>query len=177
MKPHIEKEYKMMINEELYDYYLNNLPLTTIHQTNHYYLTGSRSHACRIREIDGKYIFTLKVKLIDAKEEYEFEIKENSLNDPRIKELFNQFRLGEPEYIGDLICTRNYHDYKYGQFCLDRCEYLGKIDYEIEFELFDSNIDNKDELDKILQMKDLKYTKSYASKFGRFLEAQSSLKI
>ena len=54
MNPHIEKEYKMMISEDIYDYYLKTLPLNTRVQINHYYSTNSKFIAIRTRLVDDK---------------------------------------------------------------------------------------------------------------------------
>lgn len=170
MKPHIEKEYKMMISKDIYDYYLKTLPLNTRVQINHYYSTNSKFIAIRTRLVDDKIIFTLKQTEESYKKEYEFEIKENNLSDNRIQELLKEFNIETPVYEGQMKTTRSTLDLKYGQFCLDKSEYFNKIDYEIEYELYDSNIDNKDEFIEILNKANLTYQRSYKSKYGRFKE-------
>lgn len=170
MKPHIEKEYKMMITKEIYDYYLSNLPLKTFVQINHYYSTDNPSFAMRTREIDNKILFTLKERKEGYKNEYEFEIKENNLNDSRIQELLEEFNINNPVYEGVMKTTRSILDLEYGEFCLDKNEYLDKVDYEIEYELYDANKDINDEFIELLNKANLKYERSYKSKYGRFKE-------
>jgi len=169
MQAHIEKEYKMMIDEKTYNYYLNNLDLKTHIQINYYYLTSDNNKALRIRQIDNKYFFTMKIKELDYHKEYEFEIENNSLDNQKIQELLKEFNINNPKYIGQMKTTRSIHNYEYGEFCLDKSEYQGITDYELEFELYDYKIDNHDEFTKILDMQNLTYSKSPYTKFKRFL--------
>lgn len=170
-KPHIEKEYKMAISEEIYTKMLIDLNIEPFKQTNHYYYTYSKEHAMRIREIDNKFIFTLKVKGDGFKYEYEFEIKDNSLNDERIKELLNRFNIDKTFYLGYMDTYRATKDYNFGQLCLDKSMYLGKTDYELEFELFDYQNDDKSEFDELLSKYGLVFINNKTSKFKRFLDA------
>jgi len=174
MIPHIEKEYKMMITKEDYDFYLHHLSLTTIRQTNYYYVTSKQNCAVRIRKIDSRYYFTLKIKEKDYHQEYEFEIKENNLSDSLIQDLFNQFHIDDFHYIGEMETVRSTKEYEYGELCIDQSTYLQTTDYEMEFELKDYQKDNAQEFYDLLQQRNLIYQKSPFSKFKRFLIQKAS---
>lgn len=169
-KPHIEKEYKMMIDEEIYNNLLIDLDLRPFKQVNYYYSCFSKEYAARIRFVDEKYIFTLKVKGDGYKYEYEVEIPDNSINHKEVKDILNKFNIEKIEYLGSMTTYRATKDYKYGQLCVDKSEYINTVDYEIEFELFDYQNDSKDELDKLLNDYHITYTPSKHSKFKRFLD-------
>lgn len=177
MKPFIEKEYKMMITKDEYEFFLKNLPLDTHIQVNHYYSSNNPNIAIRTRIIDEKIIFTLKERGSDYRKEYEFEIEENNLNDQRIQDLLKEFNIDKTVYEGIMTTTRSTLELKYGEFCLDKSEYLGKVDFEIEYELYDATIDNKEEFLEILNKANLSYKKSYNSKYGRFKEAKMKVGI
>lgn len=172
MKAHKEKEYKMMINKDIYDYYLLNLDLKTFTQINYYYSCDNPLFAMRTRLINNKILFTLKEKKDEYKNEYEFEIEENNLNDSRIQKLLKEFNINNPIYEGTMKTTRSILDLKYGEFCLDKNEYLNKVDYEIEYELYDVENDIHDEFIEILNKANLVYERSFKSKYGRFKEAK-----
>ena len=162
----------MMITKENYDFLIESLSLKTNIQTNYYYSTNNSKFAMRIREIDDSFIFTLKEKQDGYKNEYEFSIKDNSLNDERITELLSRFSIQNPVYEGLMKTTRSIMNMKYGEFCLDKSEYLGITDYEIEYELYDASIDNNDEFMDLLKNNNLIYKESEKSKYGRFVEAK-----
>lgn len=171
MKPHIELEYKVMIDKTTYLKILDFYHLEPIKQINYYYNANKPYHAMRIREIAGKYIFTLKVKENNYHKEYEFEIKHNDINDQRIKELLNMFNIDKPEYIGSMTTYRAIKDFDNGELCIDKSEYLGHEDYEIEYELKDVNIVDFKTFEHILRENGLEYIPSKKSKFKRFLDA------
>lgn len=165
-KPHIEKEYKMMIDEKIYDMLTQNQK--SFHQTNFYYTSNSNS-GMRIREKGGKYIFTLKIRKDDYAEEYEFEIPENSLDNKRIKELLNNFNIKNPQYLGKMETQRTIIKLDDGEICIDKNSYLNEIDYEIEYELYDASIGNNQELLTYLKKYNLEYIPNTITKYARFL--------
>jgi len=165
---HIEKEYKMMLEKNDYDNLLNKYHLIPFKQINHYYSTNNPKVAMRIRIIDDKYIFTLKYNQIEYKDEYEFEIKDNTLNDSRIQELLNKFNITNPEYLGSMTTYRAILKLEYGEICLDYNLYLNLVDYELEYELYDYQKEN-DEFNLFLKENNLIFNKSKRSKYGRFI--------
>lgn len=172
MNPHIEKEYKMMINKKEYENILFDYSVNPILQTNHYYRTGYKDKTARIRIIDNKYIFTLKVSKKDYKEEYEFEIKDNSLNDERIIELFKSFNITSVEYEGYMDTYRAIVKLENGELCIDKSIYNNSIDYELEYELLDPNKDTFYVFENVLKKYGLIYHKSEKSKYKRFLDTK-----
>ena len=86
MEAHIELEYKVMIDEGVYNRMLDFYHLEPVRQVNYYYNANKPYHAMRIREKEGHYIFTLKVKENNYHREYEFEIEKNDIDDPKINE-------------------------------------------------------------------------------------------
>lgn len=175
MKAHIELEYKVMINEDIYNKMLIHYDLNPIKQVNYYYSANKPYHAMRIREKEGKFIFTLKVRENNYHKEYEFEVKENNINDDKIQTLLKEFNIDNIEYIGSMTTYRAIKDYKYGELCIDKSEYLGQTDYEIEYELKDANIDDFRTFERILKENNLEYVPSKNSKFKRFLMALNKI--
>lgn len=171
MKAHIELEYKVMINEDSYNKMLTHYDLNPIKQVNYYYSANKPFHAMRIREKEGKFIFTLKVREKNYHKEYEFEVKENNINDEKIQSLLKEFNIDAVEYIGSMITYRAIKDYDHGELCIDKSEYLGQTDYEIEYELKNADKDDFKTFERILSENDLEYTPSKNSKFKRFLKA------
>ena len=112
MKAHIELEYKVMINEDIYNKMLIHYDLNPIKQVNYYYSANKPYHAMRIREKEGKFIFTLKVRENNYHKEYEFEVKENNINDDKIQTLLKEFNIDNIEYIGSMTTYRAIKDYK-----------------------------------------------------------------
>lgn len=169
-KPHIEKEYKMMINEDVYNSLLNQLGVKPFRQVNYYYDVFNNECAVRIREVDNKHIFTLKTRGDGFKYEYEFEIKEKNFDDEKVQEVFKKFKITEYKYLGEMTTDRAIYKLTKGEICLDKSMYFDKTDYEIEYELFDYLDDGFKEFEELLKNNNLSYTKSPKSKYKRFLD-------
>lgn len=172
MKPHIEKEYKMMINEKEYNQIISDFCVTSFLQSNYYYSTGCKDKACRIRYINNQYIFTLKVSKYDYKEEYEFQIKDNSLDDERIQSLLEEFNISNLRYEGYMDTYRAIVNIENGELCIDKSLYNNQIDYELEYELLDPDKDTFGVFETILSRYNLTYKKSEKSKYKRFLDSK-----
>lgn len=171
MIPHIEKEYKMMLTQTEYERILDDYGIEPFLQRNFYYATGQKDKTARIRFIDNKYLFTLKVSKNGYKEEYEFEINDNSLDDERIQKLFKDFEIENIEYQGYMDTYRAIVNVENGELCIDKSIYNSHIDYEIEYELKNPSIDTLDVLVKILKKYNLEYKRSEKSKYKRFLDS------
>ncbi len=140
-----EIEYKTLISEALFQRLCKAYPNAAVHdQTNVYYESETMSlksmgFAIRIRDLDGKHLFTMKQKAEKGHQEYELYLKENSpeaLNHPELVTLFEQFKITGPfKSIGSLHTLRRSISLDYGELCLDENEYCGIKDYEIEFEI------------------------------------------
>ena len=171
MEAHIELEYKVMIDEGIYCKMLDFYHLVPVKQVNYYYSTNKPFHAMRIREREGHFIFTLKVKENNYHREYEFEIANNDICDPKVEELLNMFHIRKAEYIGSMTTYRAVLDFEKGELCIDKSEYLDKTDYEIEYELKDAKIDDFSTFESVLANFGIKYSPSQKSKFKRFIDA------
>jgi len=169
MNYHIEKEYKMMLNNSQYEALLKTLNSPVYKQINYYYSSNSKTTAFRIREINNQFFFTLKVKdSTNSHKEYEFEIDSNSLEDQRIKELFKEYNINDYKYVGDLITYRCDKKLEKGIISLDKNEYLGITDYEIEYELYNSTDGDNKDLIKLLNDNGIEYKENTVTKRKRF---------
>ena len=104
MNKHVEKEYKMLVSKEQFDklcsLYEN---LNFITQTNTYYDTVNgdiqkKKGAMRIRERNGRFLFTLKMRQenLDGLCECECEVSENSvhaLQSEEIVQLLHEYQI------------------------------------------------------------------------------------
>lgn len=140
-----EIEYKTLISESLFHKLCAAYPEAIVYdQTNVYYESESMSlksmgFAIRIRDLDGKHLFTMKQKANQGHQEYELYLDENTpqaFNHPELNALFQHFCIQGPfKAIGSLHTLRRSIRFSYGELCLDENEYCGIKDYEIEFEI------------------------------------------
>ena len=164
----IEKEYKMLLNEKQFNNLLNCFSFNTNTQINHYFqANNNKDIAIRIREINNTYIFTMKIKK-DVLYELEFNIPNNDINDPKIKKVFLEYNLDDVIYLGKLKTIRHTYNDTYGQICLDYNEYNNLIDYEIEYELYDHNLDYLNYFKELLKTNNIIYKENNISKIKRF---------
>lgn len=174
METKIEKEYKMMITkqqfEDLKSFYPYNV---TNNQINYYYDSKpsayARGFAIRIRELNGEFIFTLKESVPEGKLEYEFVIEKNDINDQKIKNVLDSLHLKDQLFmIGTLKTIRHIYRDEFGELCLDENHYLQKVDYEVEYELFDHTMDKLDHFINLLKKCNIDYVPNKLSKLKRF---------
>lgn len=169
----IEKEYKLLIDEVVYNQILATFSgFECIEQVNHYYdiVPSIPNIAIRIRETNNIYIFTLK-HFDKVLYEYEFEVNDLSLNDDSINQLLNKFKIDKLVSIGSMTTRRSILKDQYGEFCIDKSEYNGLVDYEIEYELFDDKDDLVTHFNEWLKPFNLHYVSSGKSKIHRFKES------
>ena len=132
----LEREKKIMLSEQEYNILVaknNNVPVTT--QRNYYFDTDDlmfnrKGITCRIREINGKYLSTVKNhSMHDGHVSLEENLQQSKEFNPQ---LFHALGLYEQ---GVLITNRRilYKDYSC-EIALDRNSYLGHTDFEIEVE-------------------------------------------
>ena len=163
----IENEFKIMLSVEQYEKLLAMYEWDeVIPQTNHYYdnedmLLGELHITCRVREIEGKYFLQMKFPAAVEYSRVELEKPLDSL-----PEVINADELLRPhphntdvlpnvKRLGALRTTRNIHRFEGGEIDLDKSEYFGKTDYEIEIEFTDENNARK-VLDEIKEKLDIK---------------------
>ncbi|MDY6063196.1 MAG: CYTH domain-containing protein [Erysipelotrichaceae bacterium] len=171
MKAHIEKEYKMMIDENDFNRIVEKENMELIIQENYYYDLNSSKMAMRIRNIEDLYILTIKVKDGDHQLEYEYRVDDHNIDTPAIKALLKKLNIyGEPKYIGSLLTSRYKLNLAKGEIVLDLNKYLNKIDYEIEYELFDYQTNSNQELIDFLKKYQITFIENKKTKFQRFKE-------
>lgn len=164
----IEKEYKMMLKAEEFNSLLNKLPDHEIRVQSNYYYTASNNMGMRIRFLNNKYYFTLKHFINNEVREYEWELINNDINDPSITKLLNELKVEKPVFLGELKTIRHLYRFDKGELCLDENEYLNKKDYELEYELYNPEIDDFATLEKLLELINLKFTTNKLTKYQRF---------
>ena len=172
----IEKEYKMMLEESKFKMIISGLNPDTVTRQNNFYYTASHNMGMRIREIDQHYYYTLKHYINGEVREYEWEIPDNNIGDPSITNLLNELHIDHPVYMGSLFTTRYIKEYPLGILCLDENEYLGKIDYELEYELKDATQDDYKTLEEFLKTYDLSYIVNTNTKYKRFKDRLKEVK-
>ena len=129
--------------------------------------------AVRIRTIQDKKIFTLKIRK-DEYTHYEFE-KEisaeniNEIEDPEILNWFNQYQIPKNLHpTASFTTLRNVYAFENGELCLDKTYYKNHTDYEIEYE-YTSDHDGIHFFNSILEKYGLKWVKNCPSKIARAL--------
>jgi uncharacterized protein YjbK len=157
LNQHLEIEYKNLLTKKEYGTLKNFFKVEDKQikkQVNHYFDTASFSlknlHcALRIREKGNHYEMTLKqpakIGLLETnqvlqKHEADQALSENKLPDGPIKHELEIMKvpIAEIEYFGSLTTNRVELMYKEGLIVLDFSQYLNAYDYEIEYEVTDS---------------------------------------
>lgn len=177
MYDNIERELKLLINKQVYDNIMNSYDFhKSIIQTNTYFDTANQNvkkqhGAVRIRTIENKKIFTLKIKK-DEYTHYEFE-KEisseniNEIEDPEILNWFNQYQIPKNLHpTANFTTLRNVYEFENGELCLDKTTFKNYVDYEIEYE-YTSDHDGIQFFNSILDQYGLKWQKNCPSKIAR----------
>lgn len=177
MQSKLEVEYKTLCTKSQFDQLLNLYPdHETIIQKNTYLdstpsLRGS-GMAMRIRQINDKYYFTLKIREVRGNEEIEFEIPSFSLDYPPVQNILHKYHIPPIQEAGVLVTTRHFVKLQNAELCMDENEYNGNIDYEIEYELTNPDVDTLEEFIKILHEANIHYIPNKKSKIQRCLETR-----
>lgn len=143
----IENEFKIMLTSEQYEKLLSLYDWDkTVVQTNHYYDTDdlrlSDLHiTCRVREIDGAYFLQMKFPAARTYSRVELEKPLNKLPetipaDDLIKP-DGSGALPDVKRLGALTTTRSVKRFDGAEIDLDKSEYFGKTDFELEIEFTD----------------------------------------
>lgn len=179
MYDNIERELKLLIDEEVYNEILHSYDFQNpITQTNTYFDTKNQDvkkqrGAVRIRMIQDKKIFTLKIRK-DEYTHYEFEKEINTeniddINDTEILNWFDQYQIPKNLHPTASFTTLRYvYKFEHGELCLDKTDYKNHTDYEIEYE-YTSDHDGIHFFNSILEKYDLKWIKNCPSKIARAL--------
>ncbi|GFH41183.1 CYTH domain-containing protein [Lactococcus insecticola] len=191
MKTNLEIEYKTLLSLAEYDK-LGKLfsHVKPIRQTNHYFDTPdlklrANKLSLRIRTFDDAAEMTLKVPQKVGNLEHNVamtleeamaiiasrHLPENCINISKILDILHGFDIetSRIETLGSLTTTRREYMTKIGLMALDKNDYSGKTDYELEVEVTDAKIGEKNFGD-FLRTTQVEYR--YArSKVVRFLES------
>lgn len=182
MNKHVEKEYKMLVSREQFDNLCSLYEtLDFVTQINTYYDTVNRDiehhkGAMRIRERNGKFLFTLKMiqEGLDGLRECECEVSENSvyaLQSEEIKKLLEEYGInGEIVPLTTLTTRRAVVETDNAELCFDISTYGNHTDYEIEYE-FKQPHDGLAVFQKLLDHASLVYEHNCTSKIQRALSA------
>lgn len=180
MNKNIEKELKVLLTEKQFTALCNvyeNLEFKK--QVNTYYDTADQAirnmhGAMRIREKNGKFIFTLKKHSTEGLLEFECEVPENTIkvfdsND--IQKLLLSYDIQGPFHeLTSLTTYRAVYDNGYAEICFDKNQYNGITDYEIEYE-YKKDHDGICMFQEILDIVNIKYESNCISKIQRALNS------
>ena len=141
----IENEFKVMLTEGQYERVLALYDFVTFTQINHYYDTAdlemsARRVTVRVRAVDGKFFLQMKLPTAAL-----FSRVELSKELPNLPEKISGAELSalsgtdcpDVERLGELKTTRSIYKFNGGEIDVDRSEYFGKTDYELEIEFTD----------------------------------------
>ncbi len=162
MKPEIEKELKMLVNEEQFkkitDLYR---PLEFVPQVNTYYAssTSASHYFFRVREKQGRKLFTLKEHRNGILYEHEKYFEGNLEDDPEIVAKLQQFGVS----LNDC--------FPLGQLVTERAMVIS--DFEIEYEV-KAEHDEEKAFRKILKAAGIRYKPNPLSKYKRFVQSLNS---
>lgn len=141
----IENEFKVMLTAEQYESLLKQYDFATFTQVNHYYDTdalemSARRITVRVRELDG--VFFLQMKLPTSINFSRVELSKRlatlpeALSGAELSEL-SGVECPDVKLLGELKTTRSVWKFDGGEVDLDRSEYFGKTDFELEIEFTD----------------------------------------
>ncbi|MBR0137197.1 MAG: CYTH domain-containing protein [Erysipelotrichaceae bacterium] len=178
MQPQIEKELKMLVNEEQFkritDLYQ---PLEFVPQINTYYASSasSKHYFFRVREKNGRKLFTLKEHKNGTVFEHEKYFEGELRDDPEILSKLEEFgvSLDDCYPLGQLVTERAIVLSDEAELCFDINHYNGLIDFEIEYEVR-SEHDEKKAFRKILKAAGIRYKSNPLSKYKRFVQSLNS---
>lgn len=186
MSTNLEIESKVTIDKEAYDKIealFSSLP--TYRQVNYYVcskelLTKIDTYGMRIREKNGHFELTLKVKKDVGKLEINQEITRKTLLKLKYFKIFPNGEIkdflisngvcnvNKLRIIGSMTTYRKDIQFLSSLISVDKSVYNGHIDYEIECEA--QNIDvSINSLKEFLSQNEIEYKKSEHSKLARFL--------
>lgn len=141
----IENEFKIMLTKEQYEGLLSKYDFTTVTQVNHYYDTdklemSARHITVRVRELDDKFFLQMKLPTCTDFSRVELSRELDGIPDELSGELLKS--LSNEDFpalkrLGSLSTTRNIRKFNGGEIDLDRSEYFGKTDHEVEIEFTD----------------------------------------
>ena len=176
MNENLESEYKMLVSEQEFNQLRDQVGVDRVLiQTNVYYDCTPSSTlkriAMRIRDVQGKHVFTMKIPQAEGVREIEMELPENSpeaFQHPEIRTLFQSLGLTMPVHFCCFMRThRHLRIYPCGELCMDHSLINGRSDYEIEFEVTGDPQVGKAFFLNLLEQAGLTYRENKRSKYAR----------
>lgn len=172
-----EKEYKVLINQDDYKELLGSFGFNKNYRQVNYYF-DTKDNYCklnnitiRIREKENKYYLQVKVPIkydnaLHIKKEYEktYSFLKTQITSDELKTL-TCLEIPTVNCIGMLATQRKEYIINDSILCLDKNEYNGVIDYELEIE-FQRQVDKS--VIPILNEMGLNFDKTVDGKFSRF---------
>lgn len=140
-----ENEFKVMLTAEQYENLLKLYDFVTFTQVNHYFDTkelvmSERHITVRVRVLDGKFFLQMKLptSVNYSRVELSKELPElpETLSGTELTEL-SGVECPDVKRLGELKTTRGVWKFDGGEVDLDRSEYFGKTDFELEIEFTD----------------------------------------
>lgn len=177
MNQPIERELKILVSEQIYENIIHSYDFSKPwKQINTYYDTEdgfvkNMNGACRIRTINTKHIFTLKIRTdsithIELEKEIDTDIF-SSIKDKEVLSWLKQYKIPITLHpINNFTTIRQTYDFPNGQLCADKTIYENHIDYELEYEYFHEH-DGITVFNKIIKPFGLQYKKNCPSKIAR----------
>lgn len=147
----VENEFKVMLTEAQYnaihDLYSWD---KEVQQVNSYYdspdlLLSERHITCRVRTVSGKYLLQMKLPSGELKNgavsrielERQLDSIPQSISGGELTEMSGAENLPDVKLLGDLATFRSVKRFTGAEIDLDKSEYFGKTDYELEIEYTD----------------------------------------
>lgn len=173
----LEKEIKIMLDQAEYDRLTEVFaPEKVVRQVNHYYFSEKCSKkriTVRVREVEGKSLLQVKMPVSDdgalaVREEIEREL--DCVPDEIGREILSEICGTDDKAvrIGSLATDRAL-SYRFDgvEICLDRNEYLGATDYELEAEYTG---EYPSEVIEFLKSEGIDTSRPAKGKYTRFLD-------
>ncbi|MDE6732201.1 MAG: CYTH domain-containing protein [Oscillospiraceae bacterium] len=173
----IENEFKIMLTEAQYEKLLSSRDFSTVTQVNYYYDTGdlemsARHVTVRVRELGGNFYLQMKLPTEKALSRVELERELEALPETISGEMLNSLAQGDfpdVKMLGSLKTTRSVWKFDGGEIDLDKSEYFGKVDFEVEIE-FTNEQNARKVLGEITELLEIKPSAEVcAGKIRRFL--------
>lgn len=178
----VENEFKIMLTEQQYNaihemYFWDS----EAEQVNTYFdsadLQLSERHiTCRVRSVNGRFLLQMKLPAAElgngaiSRIELERELDgiPQQISAKELKELSGAESLPDVQLLGTLTTFRSAKHFPGAEIDLDKSEYFGKTDYELEIEYTDETA-AKALLDEISARADISSNATVTGKIRRFL--------
>ena len=170
---HVEVEKKVMLKDFQYRRILADEHIaenSIVKQVNSYY-KNNLNDLLRVRKFTHTDDYLLTHKHWTGSELLENEVWTTKSDlEKDLADFAKNEGLEDISYIGNLETYRVTIKKRYGILCIDKNVYLGKTDYELEFELYDPDISNFEEFYYFIVKHNIPLEMGKLSKYQRFSE-------